>query len=421
MRTKDWTYLRTHPWITFAVNLKAAPASLWMNLGEARSKFDHIAGVPLRPDIQKHLHSVYLAKGVHGTTAIEGNTLTEKEIRQHMAGQLKLPLSQAYLQQEVENIIKACNAIGRELWLGGSTELTFERICQFNNMVLKDLPLETGEIPGEIRFSSVGVGTYLGAPAGECEYLLRMLCDWLRSNDFAPALEKDRAVIAILKAVLAHLYIAWIHPFADGNGRTARLVEFQILTAEGIPSPAAHLLSNHYNKTRMEYYRQLDMASKSGGEVIPFIQYAVQGLVDGLAGQLHAIRNFQWDITWQNFIHGSFGHKNKMSATELRQHHLALDLSEKDGFVPFNKIREISPRITLAYARKSDKTLRRDLNKLKQMKLADETPEGFRAMGETILAFLPPHCPIKKNGSSNEIPPLGAQLPSAGEAKAQKP
>jgi Fic family protein len=375
-----------------------------MNLGEARSKFDHIAGVPLRPDVAKHLHNIYLAKGVHGTTAIEGNTLTEEEIQKHMRGQLKLPLSQAYLQQEIDNIINACNGISKDLWSGKSADLTFDRICQFNSMALNKLELETDETPGQIRMSSVGVGTYLGAPAGECEYLTRKLCEWLSSPEFQ-AFGKEVFVTAILKAILAHLYIAWIHPFGDGNGRTARLVEFQILTGAGVSSPAAHLLSNHYNKTRSEYYRQLDAASKSGGNVIPFIQYAVQGLVDGLGEQLHVVRNFQWNIIWQNYIHGKFGHKDKMTPTELRQHHLALDLSDKDGVVPLDKMREISPRITAAYAKKSNKTLRRDINELKRLELIEEIKSGFRAKSEKILAFLPPHCPIKE-------PPVRTAEPS---------
>ncbi len=67
-----------------------------------------------------------------------------------------------------------------------------------------------------------------------------------------------RFAVTVAKAVLAHLYIAWIHPFADGNGRTARLVEFQILAQSGlIPLPAANLLRDHYNKTRDRYYAEL--------------------------------------------------------------------------------------------------------------------------------------------------------------------
>lgn len=391
MRTQEWTYLRTHPWIKFSVDLRPAPPALWMNLGEARSKFDHIAGVSLRPDVAQMLHNVYLAKGVHGTTAIEGNTLTEDEIKKHMQGQLKLPLSQDYLRQEVDNIITACNGISEELWTGKPSNLSFERICQFNSMVLNKLTLETNEPPGQIRMSSVGVGNYIGAPPGECEHLMRKLCDWLSSPEFNGT-GKDAMITAILKAILAHLYIAWIHPFPDGNGRTARLIEFQILVAAGAPSPAAHLLSNHYNKTRSEYYRQLDMASKSGGNVIPFLEYAVQGLVDGLMIQLEAIKNYQWEVTWKNLVHEQFGHKNKMSAAELRQHHLVIDLSYLAGFTPLAKLREISSRIILAYAKKSNKTLRRDLNHLKAMDLVVESKDGFRAKTERILAFLPACC-----------------------------
>lgn len=69
--------------------------------------------------------------------------------------------------------------------------------------------------------------------------------------------------MAILKAIAAHLYLAWIHPF-DGNGRTARLMELRLLLAAGVTTPATHLLSNHYNLTRGEYYRQLDAASRTG-------------------------------------------------------------------------------------------------------------------------------------------------------------
>jgi hypothetical protein len=98
------------------------------------------------------------------------------------------------------------------------------------------------------------------------------------------------------------------------------------------------------------------------------------------------------EVTWQNYVHDQFGHKKEMSASELRQHHLAMDLSDKNGFVPLDKIREISPRITLAYAKKSNKTLRRDLDKLKTFELVEETQNGFKAKSEKILAFLPPRC-----------------------------
>ena len=44
----------------------------------------------------------------------------------------------------------------------------------------------------------------------------------------------------LVRAMMAHLYLAWIHTFGDGNGRTARLLEFLILARSGkVPLPAA--------------------------------------------------------------------------------------------------------------------------------------------------------------------------------------
>src|ERR1035438_4373011 len=289
------TFERTHPWISFRIDLRKARPQLWMLLGEAASKCEHIAGVPLRPSVAQGLRRLYLAKGALATTAIEGNTLTEQEVLQHLEGKLKLPRSKEYLGQEIDNIVGACNRIGERLAPGG-TGLTPELLCEFNRWVLENLPPEGKEVPGELRDYSVLVGNvYRGAPAQDCRHLLERYCEWLSSEDFKAPPGMERAY-AIIKAIVAHLYFAWIHPFGNGNGRTARLVELQILLAAGVPSPAAHLLSNHYNHTRAEYYRQLDTASKSGGEIIPFIQYAAEGLVDGLREQLQVICEQQWDV-----------------------------------------------------------------------------------------------------------------------------
>lgn len=151
-------------------------------------------------------------------------------------------------------------------------------ICQFNRTILKGLKLEDGSVAGEIRKHSAG---YRGAPAEDCEFLLVTLCEWLA--DLGQG-HKDLGEIgtAIIQAVLAHLYLEWIHPFGDGNGRTGRLLEFYILLNSGVPVPSAHLLSDYYNQTRPEYYRQLKNASESGGKIVPFLIYALTGFVKEL-------------------------------------------------------------------------------------------------------------------------------------------
>jgi Fic family protein len=381
-------YLQTHPWITFQLDPRRVNWLLWVQLGEAASKCVHLTHVPLLPETRKNLHKIYLAKGAAATTAIEGNTLTEEEVFQQMEGTLELPPSKEYLAREVDNILDACNEIGRALAQDNKLpDLTPDCICRYNAQVRKNLP-EKPDLapPGKLRLGSVVVGNvYRGAPAEDCPELLDRLCKWL-AQDFQP--QKGYTLpFAILKAIVAHVYLAWIHPFDDGNGRTARLLELHILLDAGVPAPAAHLLSNHYNATRSEYYRQLDYASKSKGDLGPFLQYAVQGFVDGLREQLKFVWNQQWDLAWKNHVHETF--KGDDGKSGQRQRRLALDLGTEPDWVEISAIEELTPRLAKAYAKMSSKTLQRDIAELQSRNLIQHQPGKVRANREIIHSFRP--------------------------------
>jgi Fic family protein len=389
------TYEKTNPWLTFHLEMRRANPEIWLDLGEIASKCEHLSFLPLRPETAKQLHQIYLAKGVAATTAIEGNTLSEADVRKAVEGKLKVPPSKEYLKQEVDNIIAACNDIGKAIIMDDPPQISMKMISSFNRQVLENLPLAEDVVRGELRKHQVVVGNVYRAPAAaDCGYLLERLCIWLQSDDFKEAKGRD-AVSAVIKAIIAHLYLVWIHPFGDGNGRTARLLEFQILLAAGIPSPAAHLLSNHYNQTRSEYYRQLDLASKSGGEIMPFLQYAVRGFVDGLHEQMNFVWEQQWDIVWQNHVHELF--QNRTHLSDIRERHLALDLGAKDDWIAVAKISELTPRLAKAYAGKTPKTVQRDLNQLEKMSLITRDGRKVRARREVILSFLPLQRIPKKN------------------------
>lgn len=380
------TYERTHPWITFSLDLRQAPYHLWLLLGQAQAKCHALAGVPLLPAVAEYLYRVFLAKGVLATTAIEGNTLTEEEVLKRIEGKLELPPSREYLGQEIDNIVEACNTIADRILEGRAGPLTLDTLKDFNRLALKDLPLSEEVLPGVIRSHEGIVGTYKGAPPEDCEFLTRRLCDWLAAELSPPA--GYEVGFGILRAALAHLYLAWIHPFGDGNGRTARLAEFEILLALGVPATAAHLLSNHYNVTRTEYYRYLDLSHRSGGDVFPFLLYALQGFVDGLNEQIEYVKGQQLHVHWINYIHEMF--RDKDGSADMRRRRLIVDLSDRVEPVPIAEVRRVSPRMAEAYATKGDKTLTRDLNKLLEMGLIERTPAGIRAKIETMMAFLPP-------------------------------
>lgn len=360
------SYEKSHNWLTFSLDLRNASPQLWMLLGAAQSKCRHLAGVPLLPDVAQEMHRVFLAKGALATTAIEGNTLEERDVLALLEGKLALPRSQEYLGREVANIVSACNQIGDGVLLPQSAPLDAQEIRGYNAQILRDIPQNDGTPPGEFRSHSVvvGGGIYRGAPAEDCPYLVDRLCLWLRelTDPETPILGKEFPVASgILAAVLAHLYLVWIHPFGDGNGRTARILEFRLLLEAGAPTPAAHLLSNHYNKTRSEYYRYLHESTAPGG-VLHFMEYALQGLVDELDAQIVFVRWQEVKVLWEHIVQRAFS--GKTTPASQRRHSLVLALSAAGKPVEIKAIRKLSPEIAVAYHHKTDKTLSRDINAL---------------------------------------------------------
>ena len=357
-----------------------------MILGEIKAKCEHLTGIPLMRQTADELYQVYLARGVLGTTAIEGNTLSEEEVRKHMEGKLKLPESKEYLKQEIDNILAGK---GRILSRHSSNKLPAwspEEICRLNKAVLKGLELPDEEtVPGVVRKHSVGVGRYRAVPAEDCVFLLEQLCRWLNSST-DDIDEGSRIPFGLVKAIVAHLYFAWIHPFGDGNGRTARLIEFRILIEAGIPVPATLLPSNFYNQTRTEYARQLDRASQSGGKMDHFMEYAIRGFSEGLSEQLASIRDQHLRISWINFVHTRF--QGMTGTAAKRRRNLVLALSEQDQPVPRSQIGEINPRVAREYANASQKMISRDLNFLLKMELVERTRSGYSAKKQLMQAFL---------------------------------
>jgi Fic family protein len=197
--------------------------------------------------------------------------------------------------------------------------------------------------------------------------------------------KSDTLSSGILKAILAHIYLVWIHPFADGNGRTARLLEFRFLLEAGAPSPAGHLLSNHYNETRDEYYRHLEISWRKENGILDFLEYALQGFVDQLDEQIIHIRHDQIEVTWENFLHSQFGE----TQTENRRKKILLALSKEEGPVPRNRILTIDTDVAELYRKKTPKTLSRDLSELERRQLLKIDKKGLSPRRDRIIAFMP--------------------------------
>ena len=244
-------YTESHPWITFsALDVNDLPPRTWMLLGEARAICEQITSTPLKPGVVEHLNEIALIKGALATTAIEGNTLNEEQVAGIYRGEYTAPPSREYQEREVRNVLDALTKIDTQATSGSLAPVTAELICDYNFQVLNTTEHAPDAAPGEFRDHSVMAGHYRGAPAQDCPYLTRRLAEWLESDMFRSDHPDTAFALTVIQAIYAHLYIAWIHPFGDGNGRTARLLEFMLLARSGqLPLLAAHLLSNHYNLT----------------------------------------------------------------------------------------------------------------------------------------------------------------------------
>jgi Fic family protein len=355
-------------------------------LGECHALVHALTDIPLKPEYRQGLLSVSLRKGAQATTAIEGNTLSEDEIAKIQEG-WSLPPSKEYLQIEVNNILEAFNTLLHEIVTEDKVEIvTPELIKKFHFMIGKDLGEHFDAIPGRFRDDRRHVGPYLAPEHKYVPELIENLCVWL-GKEFHYN-NGQNFTTAVIQAIVTHVYIEWIHPFGDGNGRTGRLMEFYILLRAGLPSIVSHILSNFYNLTRPEYYRQLDRAKKEG-DLTGFIQYALQGFRDGLKENLNIIQESQFSIFWQHYIYEIFADlKYTKSGVFKRKRALMLQM-------PINKpltvdeLLEATPDVAKRYATVGRPTVARDLKELQELNLIRKEGRSYIANTRVLKAMMP--------------------------------
>ncbi len=373
--------------ISFRRDWDLTPPTIYM-LGECEALVRIISQTPLRPQERKRLLEVSLIKGAQATTAIEGNTLSQEEVEKVFEGE-KLPPSREYLQKEVSNVIEAFNILLKEVVLESKEwPITPELLRWFHEMISKDLGEHLDAIPGRWREDRRTVGPYLTPDHRYIPELVDKLCGWLR-DEFHFHREQDFQT-AVIQAIVTHVYIEWIHPFGDGNGRTGRLTEFYILLRAGLPSITSHILSNFYNLTRTEYYRHLNNCRKERN-LTKFIEYAVQGFRDGLIENMEIIQMGQLKIFWRNHVYGSFSnYKYTKKGVFLRKRDLMLAMPI-DKLLSMNEMITTKPEVTIAYSQLGRATLTRDINELIEMGLLikDKESQKYSANIHVLQESLP--------------------------------
>lgn len=212
------------------------------------------------------LHRVNRIKTIHGTLAIEGNTLSTEQVTAVLEGKpVVAPINEV---QEVRNAIKA-----------------YELLDQLNPFQVDDLlkahaVMEAGLIDDAGYFRKGGAGVvsdktviHYAPDAERVPYLINDLFEWLRTTDEHP----------LIASCVFHYEFEFIHPFSDGNGRTGRLWQTLILSRwrpifKNLP------IENIVYKYQKEYYKAIAISGGKAG-CTPFVEFVLGVIAETLTAQ----------------------------------------------------------------------------------------------------------------------------------------
>lgn len=214
---------------------------------------EKIALCPIHPKEEYRLKHEAILSMVHHSTAIEGNTLNEFEIEKVLAGK-KIDAQDREIH-EVKNYKKALDWISRKK----TADITGKDILKIHNLVSTNILRK--ERTGKYRQEPVYVVSrtlisqeirYTAPDHKKVPRLVKDLCDWINAS-------RKQKLSPIIIAAIAHAEIAAIHPFIDGNGRTARLLATLILYTEHYDFRKLFALENYYNTNRRDYYAAIHL------------------------------------------------------------------------------------------------------------------------------------------------------------------
>lgn len=231
--------------------------SLVAQIAEAAGKFSLVGEQALR------LRRANRIRTIHGSVAIEGNTLTEEQITAILEGKRVIAPPREIL--EVQNALKA-----------------YEQLAVWNPQKESDLlkahaVLMAGllEDAGRYRKKSAGIMgkegvIHIAPPADRLPYLMKQLFGWLKETKAHP----------LIAGAVFHYEFEFIHPFADGNGRAGRLWQTLILSRWNPVFENIAVESMIYAH-QPNYYAAINR-SNAENNCAPFVEFILQVILETL-------------------------------------------------------------------------------------------------------------------------------------------
>ena len=248
-----------------------------MEIEAARAVVEH---TPLPPAVEAELRHRARVRSTHYSTRIEGNRLTLVEAEQVIegkAGELR------GRERDVAEVRNYWNALLRvEEWAAKKAPLTEDLIRRLHALVVKGTrarptPYRDGQ--NVIRDSASGAVIYLPPEAKDVPALMAALVGWVHR------VEREGLPTPLI-AALVHYQFVTIHPYYDGNGRTARLLATFILHRGGYGLHGFFSLEEHHARDLAVYYNSLAAPDphhnyyegRVGADLTPWLEYFMRTL-----------------------------------------------------------------------------------------------------------------------------------------------
>ncbi|MBI2342898.1 MAG: Fic family protein [Deltaproteobacteria bacterium] len=228
--------------------LTAFIARQLMDIEAAKAVVEH---TPLSPVAAAELRHKARVRSSHYSTQIEGNRLTLGEAKKVIENK---PVRFHGRERDVSEVRNYWTALLRiEEWAVKEMELTEIMINRLHSIVMKgphSKPSDYRDGQNVIRDSASGAMVYLPPQAHDVSGLMKAMVAWARKA------ERENLPVPLI-AALVHYQFVTIHPYYDGNGRTARLLATFILHRGGYGLNGFFSLEEHHARDLETYYRLL--------------------------------------------------------------------------------------------------------------------------------------------------------------------
>ena len=222
-----------------------------------------------------------------------------------------ITINEAKDSSEIENIVTTHDKIYKALTQSDYKEENAKEVVDYRNAIFKGFELvkKNGfinintlvSIQEVIEHNNAGIRKTLGtslinSKTQEVIYTPPQTEEEIR--DYLKNLEEfindfDDGIDPLIKLALIHYQFELIHPFYDGNGRTGRILNVLYLVLTNLLDSPILYLSRFINKTKQEYYKQLDITRKSGN-FDNFIIYMLKGI------EITSLETLQFIMTIQS-------------------------------------------------------------------------------------------------------------------------